>query len=71
MFVIVIRCPTHPTYAARSTPGACKLCRLVFQVRNEMSKVICVPLDERTDPQEQIVHDVIDAPAHPAILRQV
>ena len=58
MFAIIIRCPTHPTYEARTTPSACKLCRLAFSVRNEMNKVLSTPPDERTDPNELIIYEI-------------
>jgi hypothetical protein len=58
MFAIIIRCPTHPSYEARTTPSACKLCRLAFSVRNEMNKVLSTPQDECTDPNELIIHSV-------------
>jgi hypothetical protein len=59
MIKITLLCPTHPAYDAKIRPGnGCKMCRLLFSVRNETHKVISVPFEERTDAAELIIHEV-------------
>lgn len=58
-FTIVIQCPKHPGYQAKISPSAdCKMCRLMFAVRNNANKVLSVPREERTDPDEILLKEL-------------
>lgn len=58
-FIITIQCPKHPNYMAKISPSAdCKCCRLMFAVRNNTNKVLSVPREERTDPDEMVIKDL-------------
>jgi len=56
VLTITFNCPTHPKYAATIRPGnGCKLCRLLFDVRNNAQRILSVPRIERTDADELIL----------------
>lgn len=58
-FSIVIQCPLHPNYQGKAAPTVgCKGCRLVLSVRNETSKVLSTPREERTDLNEIIIKGI-------------
>jgi hypothetical protein len=58
-FTITIQCPKHPNYQAKISPSTdCKMCRLMFAVRNNTNKVLSVPREERTDPDEILIKEL-------------
>jgi hypothetical protein len=60
-FSIVIQCPRHPGYNAKTAPGlSCKFCNLMFAARNEANKVTSTPRDERTAVDEIIIKGIAE-----------
>lgn len=58
-FTITIQCPKHPNYMAKISPSAdCACCRIMFAARNNMNRVLSVPREERTDPDEIVIKEL-------------